>query len=250
MKCIAKALLITLLCFQSIGIALAQDKTSNFKEGVIQYKIEVEGAAEYSPFVENSFINLYLKDDNVNMDISIMGGMATFQLINNIQNDLVTLLMDVPAFYEKTAIGLDKNSNVFKELNPEKTKNKAPEKAADVQYFKNKKKRIAKYPCYKAEMPMNDGSNGKITVYLTDKLRPAAMESIEKTMGKMEGFPMAFEMVVEGYVLRITAVDVDKRMVEKEIFEVPESYNKKTLDEFKSEMQEKMGGEGSAIIGL
>lgn len=250
MKFTAKALLITFLCFQSIGIALAQDKTSNFKEGVIQYKIEVEGAAEYSPFVENSFINLYLKDDNVNMDISIMGGMATFQLINNIQHDLVTLLMDVPAFYEKTAIGLDRNSNVFKELSSEKVKNKAPEKAAEIQYFKNKKKRIAKYPCYKAEMPMNDGSNGKMVVYLTDKLRPAALQSIEKTLGKMQGFPLAFEMEIEGYLLKITAVDIDKRILEEELFEVPESYSKKTLDEFKSEMQKKMGGEGGAIIGL
>lgn len=251
MKFTMNVILALMVCLFSINAVNAQKKKApNFEEGIIKYEIEVEGAPEVSQFVNSSVINLYMKDKNSKMDISIMGGMANFQLINNMKDELLTLLMDVPTFYEKTAIAIDGDSDVLKELNAAKNKNKAPEKALEVKYFKNKKKRIAKYPCYKAEVGMGEYTNDKLTLYLTDKLRPSALPQFEKTIGNVDGFPLGFEMEVEGVLVKVMAVEVMKKDVDKETFSIPDSYAKKSLDEFKDEIQKKMGTGNGGTIGL
>lgn len=98
------------------SVSAQKKKAANFSEGIIQYKIEVEGAPEVSQFVNNSVINVYLKNKDSKMDISIMGGMASFQLINNIKENLFTLMMDVPSFFEKTAVSIDENSEGYSEV--------------------------------------------------------------------------------------------------------------------------------------
>lgn len=250
MKFTRNILLAVVMCLGIVASVNAQKKKApNFSEGIIKYKIEVEGAPEVSQFVNNSIINLYLKNKDSKMDISIMGGMASFQLINNMKDDLMTLLMDVPSFYEKTAVSIDEDSDLFKELKAAKNKNQAPEKEMEIEYFKGKKKKIAKYPCYRAEVALGAGTSEKLTVYLTDKLRPTALSQIEKTIGSFDGFPLGFEMEVEGVLVKVMAVDVLKESIENAAFEVPETYAKKTMDEFKDEIERKMGT-GSGEIGL
>lgn len=250
MKQRTNILLALIMCLGILTSATAQKKkAANFDEGIIKYKIEVEGMPEAAQFANNSIINLYLKGKDSKMDISIMGGMASFQLINNMTENLFTMLMDVPSFYEKTAVSIDEDSDFLKELKEVGGTNQAPTKDLEVTYFKKKKQRIAKYPCYKAEVGMGDGSGDKLTVYLTEKLRPTALSQIEKTLGTMEGFPLGFEMRVEGMLIKITAIDVIKESLDETAFLVPESYNKKTMDEFKEEVEKKMGM-GNGGIGL
>lgn len=246
MKFTTKILLL-LFTVGVFGSATAQkNKTPNFKEGIIKYAIEIEGMPEAAQFVNSSVINVYLKEKNSKMDISIMGGMASFQFINNMKDQLMTMLMDVPSFYEKTAVDIDENSEVFKELSQGRLKNQAPEKEIEVKYFKNKKKRIAKYPCYKAEVSMGSSAE-KLTMYLTEKLRPEAVTQVERSMGEMQGFPLGFEIEVEGMLIRVMAVEVLKQVVDAEAFQIPENYTRKSLDEFKDEIQQKMGGANGGI---
>lgn len=250
MKQTINILLVLMMCLGILTSTTAQKKkAANFDEGVIKYKIEIEGMPEAAQFANSSIINLYLKGADSKMDVSIMGGMASFQLINNMTDNLFTMLMDVPSFYEKTAVSIDEDSDFLKELKEAGGKNQAPMKEAEVKYFKNKKQKIAKYPCYKAEVGMGDGSGDKLTVYLTEKLRPTALSQLEKTLGKMEGFPLGFEMKVEGMLIKITAVDVIKENLEEDAFTVPESYSTMTMDEFKEEIETKMGT-GSGGVGL
>ena len=251
MKQITNILLVLIMCLGILTSATAQKKkAANFDEGVIKYKIEVEGMPQVEQVVNNSIINLYLKGKDSKMDISIMGGMASFQLINNMTENLFTMLMDVPTFYEKTAVSIDEDSDFLKELKEAGGRNQAPIKDLDVKYFKNKKQKIAKYPCYKAEIGMGDGSNEKLTVFLTEKLRPTALSQLEKTLGVMEGFPLGFEVRVEGMLIKVTAIDVIKESLEEGTFTIPESYTKKTMDEFKEEVEKKMGTTGNGGVGL
>jgi len=250
MKQTMNILLALIMCLGILTSATAQKKkAANFDEGIIKYKIEIEGMPEAAQFANSSIINLYLKGKDSKMDISIMGGMASFQLINNMTENLFTMLMDVPSFYEKTAVSIDEDSNFLKELKEAGGRNQAPTKDMEVKYFKNKKQKIAKYPCYKAEVGMGDGSSDKLTVYLTEKLRPTALSQVEKALGTVEGFPLGFEMKVEGMLIKITAIDVIKENLEADAFVVPESYSQKTMDEFKEEIEQKMGT-GSGGIGL
>lgn len=251
MKSTMNILLTLIMCLGILTAVSAQKKkASNFEEGVIKYKIEIEGMPEAAQFANSSIINLYLKGKDSKMDLSVMGGMASFQLINNMSKNLFTLLMDVPSFYEKTAVSIDEDSDFLQQLKEAGGKNQAPMKEADVKYFKNKKQRIAKYPCYKAEVGMGDGSSDKLIVYLTEKLRPTALPQIGEALGSMEGFPLGFEMRVEGMLIKVMAVDVIKENIDEAAFNIPDSYSQKTMDEFKEEIENKMGGNGSGGIGL
>lgn len=87
----------------------------------------------------------------------------------------------------------------------------------------------------------------KLTMYLTEKLRPEAVTQVERSMGEMQGFPLGFEIEVEGMLIRVMAVEVLKQVVDAEAFQIPENYTRKSLDEFKDEIQQKMGGANGGI---
>jgi len=224
-------------------------KRANFEEGIIKYKIDLEGAPEFSSYLSSAEVMLYLKGKSSKMDISIMGGFAKFQMINNIQQKFNTLLMDIPSVVDKTAIDLENFSDLLKDLGVENQKNKAPASGeVEITYNKRSKKRIAKYPCYQAEMKMK-GSNDKVIMYVTDRLRPTAMSEIQKTLGNVTAFPLAFELTIEGVTLKITAVEVFKMKLDTETFTVPKYYTKKSIEDFRKDMEEQFGDEDS-VIGL
>ena len=68
------------------------------------------------------------------------------------------------------------------------------------------------------------------------------MPQVDKSLNNLEGFPLGFEMVVEGVTIKIMATEVLKQAVDSDNFNVPDSYSKKTLEEFKYEIQSKFGG--------
>ena len=249
MQFTVKVLLLLTIGFSSLEIFAQKKQTSNFNEGIIKYIIEVEGTAEFTQFVDNSAIYLYIKGNNSKMDFTIMGGLANFQLINNINEDLFTLMMDVPTFYEKTAIAFDENSDLFDDLGVSQNRNKAPKKEIVIEYFRSKKKRIAKYLCYKAVLSAGPSDNDKLTMYLTDKLRPQMLSQIEASIGYVDGFPLGFEMMIDDITIKVMAEEVIKQEVEMDSFNIPNYYTLKSMEQFKEEIQKKFGT-GSGVIRL
>ncbi|MCP4438353.1 MAG: hypothetical protein GY810_05360 [Aureispira sp.] len=250
MKKILNHLLIVLVCCGLSTQTFAQNKKApNFQEGTITYEIQVEGVPEVSQFINGTELTVLFKDQLSKMDIGIMGGLAKFQFISNVQDKLYTVLMDVPTFYEKTAVPIDLEHQMFKDLK-EKQPNQAPIKKAEkpeIQYNKKKRKKIAKYRCYSAEMDMESGVGDRMVVYLTDKIRPAAQSEMQRQVGAMDGYPLGFEMLMGGAKITIMAKSVKKESLEKELFEVPANYSEKSLDEIKEELQEKFGLDGKDI---
>lgn len=245
----AKNFLLPLVfCVGMLNFTIAQNqKTPNFSEGIIKYKIEVEGMPQAAQFTDNLLINVFFKEKDAKIDFAMMG--MSVQFINNRSKDLTTMLMNIPAFYEKTAVNFDKNSSIMQELLKAKKTNVAPTKTPKIEYNKRKKKRIAKYMCHLAKMEVE----GQIVkFYVTDKLRPIATANIteDKNLKNLEGFPLAMEMEIEGMTLKFTAIDVAKQSVEAATFEIPESYTMKSLDEFIKEVKAKTGGAGQSGIGL
>lgn len=240
--------LLLTFCLGMLNFASAQNKKApNFPEGIIKYKIEVEGVPQAEQFTDNVLINVFFKENDAKVDFALMGGLMSVQFINNKSKDLTTMLMNIPSFYEKTAINFDKDSDIMQELMKAQKTNAAPVKVPEIQYNKRKKKRIAKYPCHLAEMEVEGQS---IKFYVTEKLRPAAMVMNDDNLKSLKGFPLAMEMNIEGMTLKITAVDVIKETVETTAFEIPESYEMKSLDEFIEEVKAKTGGMGQSGIGL
>lgn len=250
MKTILNQLLVILVIVGLHSDVFAQKKKApNFLEGTIVYEVKVEGVPEVSQFINGTEFTLLFKNELSKMDVGIMGGLAKFQFISNVKEKLYTVLMDVPTFYEKTAVPIDLEHQIFKDLK-DKQPNQSPEKKTDkpeIKYNKKKTKRIAKHRCYTAEMDMGEMGSDKMVIYLTNKIRPATQSAIERQVGKMDGFPLGFEMTMKGAKVTIMAKSVKKESLEKELFEVPENYSEKSLEEIKEEMQEKFGLDGKDI---
>lgn len=241
-------ILLLVCCFGLLNFASAQkNKAPNFPEGIVKYKVEVEGMPQAEQFTDNILINVFFKEKNAKLDFAMMGGLMSLQIINNKSKELTTMLMNIPTFYERTAVNFDKDSDVMQEIMKAQNTNAAPTKIPEIEYNKRKRKRIAKYPCHLAEMEV-EGQSMKF--YVTDKLRPSATVVEDDNMKSLKGFPLGFEMTIEGMTLRITAIDVIKQVVESEAFEIPESYEMKTLDEFVEEVKAKAKGMGGGDIGL
>ncbi len=240
--------LLLAFCVGLLNFANAQSKKApNFPEGVIKYKIEVEGMPQAAQFTDNLLINVFFKEKDAKIDFAMMGGLMSVQFINNRSEDLTTMLMNIPTFYEKTAVNFDKDSDFMQEIMKMQTTNAAPTKMPEIEYNKRKKKRIAKYACHLAEMEV-EGQTVKF--YVTDKLRPEATMMETQNLKMLQGFPLAMEMNVQGMTLKVTAIEVIKQDVKGEAFEIPASYQMKTLDEFIEEVKAKTGGMGETGIGL
>lgn len=224
-----------------------KNKKPNFNEGVIEYKVEVEGMPQAEAILNSTTVKVFFKEESSKLDLALMGRAMTVEFINNQKENLSTMLMNIPSFYERVAIDFDKDSDMMKEIMKAQEEERA-EQEVDIQYYKSKRKRIAKYPCYLSEI---EAGGQTVKMYLTEKLRPtAAVNLAGQNTQEFKGFPMAIEVDIEGMTLKITAVDVQREPVDQELFTIPESYTRKSLDEFIKEMKEKTGGMGNGTIGL
>lgn len=239
-------LLVFSLGWSSVSTA-QKNKKPNFTEGFIEYEIEVEGMPQAEAFLNSTTVKVFFKEKNSKLKIAIMGGVMSVDFINNVKADLTTMLMNIPGYMESTAVDFDKNSDIMKKV-MKAQEEEAAEQDVDIQYYKHKRKRIAKYPCYLSEI---EAGGQTVKMYLTEKLRPsAAVNLASKNTKELKGFPMSFEIDVEGMTVKITAIDVKRESVNQKIFDIPASYTRKSIDEFVEEIQEKTGGMGNGTIGL
>ncbi len=239
-----KSLLFATL-FLCLGINLSAQKTKakepNFQEGKITYALEVdgEGAEEAKRMLNTTVIALYVKGESSRFDVSVMGGFAKFQFIRNGADKTNTMIFDVPMIGEKSAVSFGDDDEIMQKLN----QNRAPEQENPLK-FKGKK-RIAKYKCKRGSMDVPD-AGGTFAFYLTEQIRPFfGVEALQK----LGGFPLGFEMEVQGITVKMFAQSVEKKTVETTMFSIPEGYEKKSMEEFRQQMQDKMGG-GMNGIGL
>jgi hypothetical protein len=103
----------------------------------------------------------------------------------------------------------------------------------EVTYDEKDKKDIAGYPCYRANVKMKNGMEMKY--YITEKIQPpVGIKS--KDQVKLKGYPL--EMTIDtgqGLEMVFVAKEVSDKF-EKSVFDIPEGYEKKTMEEFQKEM--------------
>jgi hypothetical protein len=57
----------------------------------------------------------------------------------------------------------------------------------------------------------------------------------------MQGFPLEFQLNIGGVVMTMTAKNVTKKKLDKDLFVIPEDYEKQSLDEFREGIEEEYG---------
>ncbi len=234
--------LLAVFCLLATAI-FAQKKAAapNFEEGIIRYGISVDGeqAAQAKQFVNATTMVWYIKGKDSRFEINVMSGFAKLQFLRNEETKMNTLLLDIPMFADKIAVAISDEDEAFKKMQED---SRIPNDAENPIKFKGKKK-IAKHRCKKGKITAPNGQ-GEMLIFSTEKIRPFFGQDIFKRMG---GFPMGMELDLNGIQMKLMATSVEKKVLDKSIFVVPEGYEMKTLEEFQEDMKGKMGGGG---IGL
>lgn len=212
-----------LALFAFTSAAFGQKK---LKEGFVKFELSTDGA-EDSPemaMLGGSTLDFYFTSEKQKMDMSMMGGMMRVQTIVPIGNPKdAAILMDMLG-QKIQLIGLSEEdlSGNYNMMNIDGIK--------DVIYDENDKKTILGYPCYKASVKMDNNMN--MTYYITEKIQPpTGMKGKAQAVG-LKGYPL--EMIIdtgEGMKMVFKASEVSKDLP-KDIFLVPDGYQKMTMEEF------------------
>ena len=237
---------ILLLSIFFVTTSIAQKDRGNFDEGYITYDIKVVGIPEFAEFFRETTLTLYLKGNQSKIDLRIMGGFANMQLLSNNFN---TVLMDLPMLPEKVSIPLIGEDDLFKSINVKTHTNHAPRNFGQLEYYEDDTRKIAKQPCYRAEIPYIN-SEGYILMYLAKKITLTEPIPLFKELGMNNSIPLSMDLSIEGIQVYLTATEIKKCEIEDEIFEVAEEYNQQTFKELKQSIQDVFGGVKREGVGL
>jgi hypothetical protein len=210
-----------------IALSLPTYAQKKIKEGVVKFEMKTDGADETLAMLGGTTLDFYFNGKMQKMDMSMMGGMMRIQTI--IPNDNpkdAALLMDMMGqkyhVVELTEEDLNGTNNFMNMDDVE-----------EVTYDEKDKKDIAGYPCYRANVKMKNGMEMKY--YITEKIQPpVGIKS--KDQVKLKGYPL--EMTIDtgqGLEMVFVAKEVSDKF-EKSVFDIPEGYEKKTMEEFQKEM--------------
>lgn len=107
------------------------------------------------------------------------------------------------------------------------------QEAGDVEVIKlDDTKEILGYTCKKAIVKVKGSS--ELTVYYTDEIDTGIDNSSNVIFRDIEGMMLEFEMDQDGLQMHFVAVNIDKKKVSDDLFEIPEGYEEMTKEEMES----------------
>ncbi|MCC6724429.1 MAG: DUF4412 domain-containing protein [Saprospiraceae bacterium] len=214
-----------LLCLAMTAFAFQATAQKKIKEGTVKFEMQADAeAAPEMAMLAGSTLNFYFSSEKQRMDMDMMGGMMKIQTIIPVKNPADgAILMDMLG-QKIQLIGL-KEEDMSQNYNIMNV-----DDMTEVKYDEKDKKEIAGYPCYKATVKLDNGMNMKY--YITEKIQPPT--GIKKKEGKLalKGYPL--EMIIdagEGVEMVFKATEVTNKLPEG-VFNVPEGYQKMTMEEF------------------
>lgn len=218
---------LTFLLLAFVALSVSTFAQKKIKEGVVKFEMSTDGQDDAMAMLGGTTLDFYFNGKMQKMDMSMMGGLMRIQTIIPIENPKeAALLMDMMGqkyqIVELTEDDLN-SSNNFMNM----------DEVNEVIYDEKDKKDIAGYPCYLAKVKMNNGMEMKY--YITEKIQPPVGVKT-KDQVKLKGYPL--EMTIDtgqGIEMVFTAKEVSTQL-EKGVFDIPEGYTKKTMEEFQKEM--------------
>lgn len=203
----------TLLLVLAVSFASAQTFI-----GKITYDIDYElpEAMESQRAMLPSEMIMYIGKQNTRIEQKTMMGDQI--VISNTKEKTAVLLMNMMG--QKMAIKMDNKD--------------AQEAPKPVIEYVSGIKNIAGYSCKKAIVKSTDesGEEQSLEVYYTEEI-PA--EANDKLPG-LKGFPLEYGMNTQGMLMTLTAKEISKEKIAKQLFEIPEGYETMTMEDFMKSM--------------
>ncbi len=223
MKKINLLFLITALCgFMSISFKQAE----TVKEGVVEFDITFIDLTPEMKQAESMLpkkMTMIFKDKSFRNEMP--SGMGTTITINNGEKKEFYLLMDMMG--QKTAM---------KQTDAEMKKQLDGAGVKDLKVtFQKDTKVIAGYTCKKAIINFNmEGKAEQIECFYTPELTDIANHNTSPGFDQIKGFMMEYNLSMQGVKMKLTATKVRKEKVDAKLFEMPEGYKVKTLEELRN----------------
>jgi hypothetical protein len=107
------------------------------------------------------------------------------------------------------------------------------QEAGDIEVEKfDETKEILGYTCKKAVVKVK--GSGDLTVYYTDEIDTGIDNSSNVIFRDIEGMMLEFEMDQDGLKMHFVAVNIDKKKVSDDLFQIPEGFEEMTKEEMES----------------
>jgi len=205
------------------------------KMEVVDVKAENSELAAMAGMFKNSFTEVYFLPQKSLTKISMMGGMTTTTVLADEKSENNLYLMNLMG--QKIKLDLTKE---------ELKKMQSGENAASdlkIKDFKDQKREILGYSCHKAEMIVKSTEEVGMTLWVTDQIKSNAQVAQGMETEMLKGFPLAYEVSVQGqFTMNMEATKFEKDF-DKTIFNVnTKGYKSMTYDEFMESMGSMMGG--------
>jgi len=219
MKSIFKIALIASLFV--IGLPTIEAQKS-LEEAHVEYEVtNIEAESMEAQMMKGTLINIFFNKANSKMNVQMMGGMVTMDILTETASENTTLLMNM----------MGRKVKVKKDA--EETEEEAGKPDFDITYDKADTKKIAGYDCIKAILTDKE-TKESIKMYITESLAPS-VALLDEMFPGIKGLPMEIMISSQGMGATITALNV-KKSVDKTAFDIPEGYEEMTPEQFQKEM--------------
>jgi len=236
MKNVIKFSFLFLLSLSFLGTTQAQKTLS---DGTVTYEMKLDESNPAAAMLAGATMEFVFKGDLVKTSIN-MGMMMSMNIIMDNKSEKGIMLMSIPMMGKNIAVEM-----TAEDMKKAKEEQKVNQSKATIDYFKKSKKKIAGYKCYKAVATMS-GMPDPITLYITDKIKPAGQSQIQSQIPGLTGFPLMYEITAQGMKISFEATDVTTTSPDDTNFEmvIPDGFEKMTMEELKEMGMGGMGGFG------
>jgi hypothetical protein len=217
----------------------AQALIPNFTEGFIVYDVKPLVNSSVPELYRETTVTLYIKDNQAKLDLKMLAGFVEIQLLENANQQNVALI-NCPLLSEKSSITLGKDDDVFPGFFFPSNINMSPQKNLEIEIFNTDKTTILGRTGYKAIVPVK-GSKSKASMYLSNKIIIDTPQFIENYLGELNSLPLNAEITILGERVSLTAKEIRKTKINDKVFEVPADYKEKSIQSFRSEIDEFFG---------
>lgn len=222
-----KKITILLLATAIFGLSfMAFKQASTLKEGVVEFDVTFLNLTPEMKQMESMMpkkLIMYFKDNSFRNEMP--SGMGTTITINNGPKKEFYLLMDMMG--QKTAM---------KQTEEEMKKQLEEAQVKDIKVtFEKETKVIAGYTCNKAMVNFTlEGKAEQIECFYTPELPDIANNNTSPGFDQIKGFMMEYSLSMQGVKMKLTASKVRKEKVDAKLFDLPEGYTIKTLEQIRN----------------
>lgn len=218
MKILKHALLSLSLVALFASPAFAQ---KNIKEGQITFDISYNDLPDEMKGFESMLpkeMNMFFNKDFVRVEMPT--GMGSSVTISNKESGEVSTLVDMMGSKYVMNLNQEEQKEMADEANPE----------VNIEYI-DEEKEIAGYKCKKAQISVDEN---EMEVWYTEEIdvKGSISPNMPDSFEQLDGFPMEYSINTGQFTMVMSVAKVDKKGIDKKMFEIPAGYKEVTPEEF------------------